>query len=114
MATVKTVLNLLTTHGDELREAFDAIEHPGFFDESLKDEESHTSIGRAFLELQRLMEGNILSEENQKHYSFTIYGDGGEHRYNVRFDGTIEFDTAFCNCMKFHHPNPEDFGFKVV
>jgi len=97
-----------------LRKACDQLEGPGFFDESLKYEKSNMSIGRAFLELQRLMDGNILSEEYQKDYSFTIYGGGGEHRYHVRFDGTIEFDTAFCHCMKFHHPNPEDFGFKVV
>jgi len=77
-------LNLLTSTVEALQQAFDAVEHPGFFEQSVNYGGEY-GIWHAW---DRLTQPGVYESD----FSIaTIYGDGGFNRYFVYAYGSVLF-----------------------
>jgi hypothetical protein len=100
MKTLLAVLNLFNSSEEELRQAFDFVERPGFFDKGpfgINSESRHSIKGiranRARIS-KDYENGPFTCEEIRELCDMnvgTIYGSNSYNRYFVYFDGRIVF-----------------------
>ena len=84
--------NSLKSEGERLRQAFDEMEGEGFFERSMADLEGFESLGGAYNKITSHEPfDDPYDEEDPKDIVFTVYGDGGWHRYHITVDGSILF-----------------------
>ena len=87
-------LNLFETSHSVLKEAFDSLEFPGFFEDSL-NRDSQNSIKAVFKAFERFIDEDALEEWSlSSNVGPAIYGNGGFNRYFVYSDGTIRFSAG--------------------
>ena len=105
-------INLFNTDAHTLKQVFDAMAGQGFYDYSINDD-GYYSIGGFYKWVEQLMDDygeEGMDEEDMRFTNFTVYGNGGWHRYFVNVRGDVDYSL--------HHGRGDadkaaSFGFKV-